>query len=340
VHAGFARLAAVLLLAIAHMAAAPRVEVLTPISSLPPDLVGRLREPAAFAQTSTGGYVVFDRRAQKIFGVDAARRALTTLVDIGPSDGQILQPDVIAFGPNRTFAVVDQPKGYERLQIFFEDGTPLGRVQRWPARAGEERLSVNGVTFFGLGAIALGRETVVAGGQQPGALMTEFDREGNGLRSIGQMRPTGHESDPLAHRALNAGIPLIASDGSLIWVFTTGVPLLRKYAADGTLLYERHIEGPELDGPIQSLPQRYPTRPLNGREYPAVVGTVTAAAIDADDRVWVSLNVPFTYVYDRSGEKVRTVQFRGTETMTPTSFFFTPSGTVLVTPGCFEFSAR
>lgn len=329
-----------LLLAMSPLAAAPRVEVLTPISSLAPDLVGRLREPAAFAETSTGSYLVLDRRAQKVFGVDAARHTLTTLVDIGPSDGQILQPDAIAFGPNRTFAVVDQPQGYERLQIFFEDGTPLSRAHRWPAHAGEERLSVNGVTFFGLGPIALGRETIIAGGQQPGALMTELDRDGNGLRHIGQMRPTGHESDPLVHRALNAGIPLIASDGSFIWVFTTGAPLIRKYAADGTLLYERHVEGPELDGTIQSLPERYPTRAVNGREYPAVVSTVTAAGIDTGDRVWISLRVPFTYVYDRTGEKVRTVQFRGTEAMTPTSFFFTRAGTVLVTPGAFEFPAR
>jgi len=33
------------------------------------------------------------------------------------------------------------------------------------------------------------------------------------------------------------------------------------------------------------------------------------------------------------------IDFRGTELMTVTSFFFTKDGRVLVTPGCYEFSA-
>jgi hypothetical protein len=52
----------------------------------------------------------------------------------------------------------------------------------------------------------------------------------------------------------------------------------------------------------------------------------------------VALTSPFTYVYDRTGDKIRTVQFRGgTGILTPNSLFFTKDGRVLVTPGCYEF---
>jgi hypothetical protein len=46
--------------------------------------------------------------------------------------------------------------------------------------------------------------------------------------------------------------------------------------------------------------------------------------------------VPYTYVYDRDGEKTRTVQFRAAGIVTPSSLFFW-ADRLLITPGCFEF---
>ena len=56
--------------------------------------------------------------------------------------------------------------------------------------------------------------------------------------------------------------------------------------------------------------------------------------------MWVALTVPFTYVYNPDGEKVRTIQFRGAGTLTPISLFFVSPSVVLVTPGCYEFTVR
>ena len=47
---------------------------------------------------------------------------------------------------------------------------------------------------------------------------------------------------------------------------------------------------------------------------------------------------PFTYVFDADGDKVRMVQFRGAGPVTPNSLFFGPRGTVLATPGLYEFA--
>ena len=53
--------------------------------------------------------------------------------------------------------------------------------------------------------------------------------------------------------------------------------------------------------------------------------------------MWVSMIVPYTYVYDTHGDKARTVQFSAAGIIGPTSLFFTRSGHILVTPGCYEF---
>ena len=64
---------------------------------------------------------------------------------------------------------------------------------------------------------------------------------------------------------------------------------------------------------------------------------VRAAAVNASGELWVSLSVPFTYAYNSDGDKVRTVQFTGAGLISPTSLFFSRSGKLLVTPGCYEF---
>ena len=76
-----------------------------------------------------------------------------------------------------------------------------------------------------------------------------------------------------------------------------------------------------------------------GRRRPAVraAGDPRRPASIATGRLWVALTSPFTYVYDGSGDKVRTVQFKGADILTPNSLFFTKDGRVLVTPGCYEF---
>ena len=47
-----------------------------------------------------------------------------------------------------------------------------------------------------------------------------------------------------------------------------------------------------------------------------------------------------TYVYGADGDKIRTIQFRGAGTLTPTSLFFGTRGQLLVTPGLYEFDAE
>ena len=313
-----------------------RVELLQSDSAMPPHLTGRLREPFGCAQASTGEYVVLDRRGHSVFAVNSARTDMRQVVSIGQELGKLLEPGVLSLAGNDIFAVADGPGGYERIQYFGLDGTRIGGFYL-PRRTGA-RYTAGTVMINGISSMTFTGRTFVINQPQTGALITELNLEGHVVGSIGAFRKTGHESDPVLHAALNVGLPLADPAGGFYFVFQTGVPLLRKYDAAGTLLFERHIEGPELDASIQAIPTTWPARPASGSSLPLVPRLVRTAAVDRTGRVWISLGPPFTYVYDHAGEKVRTIQFKGAGVVEPTSFFFTRDDRILITPGCYEFA--
>src|SRR5207253_2349220 len=118
-----------------------------------------------------------------------------------------------------------------------------------------------------------------------------------------------------------------------------GEPAFRKYDRDGHLLFERRIEGREIDRVLAQQPTTWPKRKTSEGELPVVAPVVRSAGIDRAGRLWVSFVVPYTYVYDRDGDKIRAVQFRGAGPVAPNSLFFARNGRVLVTPGLYEFEA-
>jgi hypothetical protein len=85
------------------------------------------------------------------------------------------------------------------------------------------------------------------------------------------------------------------------------------------------------------MPKTWPRRSVDGKELPVVVPTIRAAAADREGNLWLSFLIPYTYVFDESGEKIQTVQFRGAGILAPTSLFFETQGRLLVTPGCYQF---
>lgn len=73
-------------------------------------------------------------------------------------------------------------------------------------------------------------------------------------------------------------------------MFQAGVSVFRKYDQRGRLLFERHIEGVELDPLIAALPTVWPRRPGAGarREVPLVTPVVRAAAVNQAGSLWVA----------------------------------------------------
>lgn len=317
--------------------ASPRVEVLRSVSGVSPEIVGVFDEPVAFQQATSGQYFVLDRRGHTVYGIDAERTTSWKIVQIGQETGRIIEPIAFDLEPTQsTFVVADAPDGRERVQVFGSGGRLLGGFTL-PGRA-EMRVVISGLALSGVGSLRYTGHSVLMSQPETGALFSDFSLTGTVQRNMGTLRLTGQETDRDVHLALNAGVPLVNPRGGYYFVFRAGIPMFRKYDSGGTLIFERHIEGPELDSTLLSLPTRWPRQKTGeGRELPVVPPLVRAAAVDADGNLWVSMTLPYTYVYNSSGEKIRTVQFRGAGIIAPTSLFFTHTGTLLVTPGCYEF---
>lgn len=329
-----ATLLALVLLPAGVLRATRLPEVLRSVTALPPHLAGLFSEAAGFHELSSGSYLVFDRRGHTVYGVDATLTTATKIVRIGQESGRIIQPVAFAVSSDDRFVVADAPAGRERVQRFGSEGTRLGGFVL-PGRS-EVRVQYGGLVLNGVASIEYEGESILINQPERGALITEYTLEGAPRRNIGLLRATGHESDADLHRALNTGIPLVNPQGGYYFVFQTGEPRFRKYDARGTLLFERVIQGTELDRWLASQPTTWSARG-GPRELPIVPPIVRTAAVDRAGSLWVAFTLPFTYVYDTDGEKARVVQFHGAGLLAPSSLSFSRSGRLLVTPGCYVF---
>jgi hypothetical protein len=313
--------------------AVPPVDLLQAVAAAPAHVVSRFDEDAAYAVTREGEYVVLDRRNHCVYVFDATGAKLRRIVSAGIAPGELFQPLALALNDDDLIAVADSPNGFDRVQYFAANGMRVGGF--YLPLAPQPRISASNLLIASGGSLVFFRSTFVVNRPEWGALVTEHDSTGRVIRQMGHLRQVGTAPDRDLDTAMSVGIPLRTPDGGFLFVFQTGVPLFRKYSADGRIEFERHIQGPELDARIGTLPTVWPPRQPGLK--PVVPPTVRTAALDRQGRLWVSLIVPYTYVYDETGEKIRTVQFRGASLLSPSSLFFTPAGHLLVGPGGYEF---
>jgi hypothetical protein len=315
--------------------AAARLETLRAIGGLPAHVVGVFEKPLGFQQTTGGRYFVFDRRAHAVYTV--ADGTVKKIVEIGAEPGRLLEPTAFDMDPHDgTFVVADAPAGQERIQTFTASGSRIAGFTL-PGRE-LPRVTSDNFVMNGIGSLQFTGETVLVNQPERGALVTELRLDGTPVRTFGLLRPSGQEADRDVHLAFNIGLPLVDPTGGYYFVFAAGPPLFRKYDAAGKLLFERHVEGPEVDRYLAALPGTWPKRELpGGGVIPIVPPAVRTAGVDRQGRLWIALTQQVTYIYDPSGDKIRVVQFRGAGVLDPSSLFFTGDGRVLVTPGCYEF---
>ena len=310
-------------------------DVLTSVRAIPPHIAGMFAEPIGFQQDASGNYLVFDRRAHAVYVIDSARTTATRVVDIGPEPGRVLGPTAFDVGPNGIIAVADAPQQAERIQFFNTKGERIGGFSL-PGRAAA-RVVVGTLVLSGAGSLQFTGRSVLMNQPEAGGLVTEYGLAGTALRTFGALRATGHEQDRDLHLALNVGLPIVNPQGGYYFVFQTGEPRFRKYARDGTLLFERVLQGPEIDALLKTMPTVWPRREVGGQQLPVVPPVVRTAAADPKGQLWVSLVTPVTYVFDADGDLARRVQFRAAGIVSPASLFFADASRLLVSPGLYEF---
>ena len=331
------RAATALLVVILIGAGAGALDVteLRSIGGLPAHIAGAFEEISACHLTPDGNYLVFDRREHAVYLVPPGAAAPTKSVQIGAEAGRVLRPIAFDSSPDGTFVVADSPGGRQRIQFFIGSGSGLGGFTL--PGADVPQLTLGDLVISGVGSIQYTGRSILISQPEVGALATEYGLDGRTLRTFGELRATGHEKDAAVHRALNVGLPLPHPKGGYYFVFLSGVPMFRKYNAAGELEFERHIEGAELDRFLKTLPTTWSRRGGARDEFPLVPVSIRSAAVDPAGNLWISLAVPYTYVYDNSGDKRRAIQFRGAGIISPSGFFFTKNNRVLITPGCYVF---
>ena len=278
---------------------------------------------------------MFDRRSQIVYGIDERHASTWEIVHIGNEPGRIINPVAFAVEPSGTFVVADAPNNQERIQVFTPAGFRIGGFLL-PGRI-RARVVLDGLALDGIGSLQYSGTSILLSQPDTGAIVTEYSVTGATLRTIGSLRRTGHEDDPPLHIALNSGLPVIDPRGGFFFVFQTGEPAFRKYDAAGRLVFERRIQGREIDEFLSRLPTTWPRRRTGSGELPLVAPTIRTAAADASGHLWISFVEPFTYEFDADGDKIRTVQFRAAGLLSPNSLFFAHEGRLLIAPGLYEF---
>ncbi|HEY2905083.1 MAG TPA: hypothetical protein VGJ29_04230 [Vicinamibacterales bacterium] len=316
--------------------AAIKPDILRSVAAIPPHITGRFREPIGFQQSAFGQFYVFDRRAHTVYGIDEQLESVWQIVTIGAESGKIIDPTAFSVAADGSFAVADAPNNRERIQIFSPVGFRTAGFML-PGRALPRVVHENFV-LSGIGSLQYTGQSILMSQPETGALVTEYALDGRTIRTFGNLRSTGHENDRQVHLALNSGVPLVDPRGGFLFVFQAGEPAFQKFDKNGTLVFERRIQGREIDGFVGNLPTTWPRRKTEGGEQALVQPTVRSAAIDSAGSLWVAFMVPYVYVFDADGDKVRTVQFQAAGTLAPSSMFFGKNGRLLTTPGLFEFA--
>ena len=299
---------------------------------------GSFASPSAFSNPRPDSFSCSIGAHTRYTAWTRRRRARGRSCKIGAEAGRIIDPTAFSVARDGSFVVADAPNGRERIQLFSADGVRTGGFLL-PGRM-RPRVTIDSQVLNGIGSLQYTGTSILMSQPETGALVAEFNLSGGITRTFGQLRPTGHEDDRELHLALNSGLALVDPSGGFFFVFQTGEPTFRKYDANGHLVFERRVEGREIDPVRAALPTTWGTRHTSEGDIPFVSPTVRTAAVDAAGRLWISFVVPFTYVYDGDGDKLRTLQFRGAGIVSPASLFFGPKGQLLVTPGLLEFQSE
>src|SRR5258708_1930294 len=308
-------------------------DVIRSSNAVPAHVAGRFREVAGFQQSASGQYFVFDRRGHRVYGLDDQQSSSWEIIQIGAESGRIIDPTAFAVAADGTFVVADVPDKRERIQIFRPAGLRIGGFMM--RGSVKDRVILGNSVLNGIGSLQYTGPSILLSQPETGGLIAEYTLQGGVNRLIGTLRRTGHEDDPEVHLALNSGIPLVDPTGGFFFVFETGEPMFQKYDGGGHLIVERRIVGPEIDRALAEQPTTWPKRKTSEGELPLVTPFIRAAAVDPTGKLWISFVVPYTYVYDRDGDKIRAVEFHAAGPTAPNSLFFGRRGRTLTTPGLF-----
>jgi hypothetical protein len=247
---------------------------------------------AAYDVASHGGkYFVTDVEGNRILVFDENMHLEREIGRIGSGPGRLLHPGYIDVGRDGTLYIQDG--GNDRIQRLSASGEYLGELRT--------------ADYEGF-AVGAGDE-IYLGQPESGSLVTVYSKDGQALRSFGQLKkysdiygPQSASKDE-AHKIAVNRVRLTTDGEGNIYVSFLNAPLLQKYSPHGELIFERRLEGDKI---------AYLQKVLETKKYISTGREgVEARAIALDplvDRtighILVLLVDGSIYVADRDGRKI------------------------------------
>ena len=269
---------------------------------------------------SHGGlYVVSERTRNSLLVINERSEIVREISGIGSAPGRLFRPghlDVSADG-----AVYVQDGGNERVQSFDLEGRYLGGFTT--------------TTFIGFAAGAGGE--VFLGQPERGRLVTVYSRDGQVLRSFGALKklsevygPGLPEDDEKWRNAINRVKLTSTEDGGVLVSFMLA-PFIQKYTREGELVFERRLEGPEVDRLTELVlsPESGGNLTISTDGFPEHVMSLEAVSLPGGE-INVLLTDGSVYVADAEGRKVRVLRPKAEGSLTPDMVGLSPGGETVV----------
>lgn len=241
--------------------------------------------------TYQGKYFLTDIEGNRIVVVKDNMEVERDFGRIGSGPGRVFHPGNLDVSRDGTIVVEDG--GNERIVRFDQEGNYLGEL----------RVS----DYEGL-AIGLQNELYL-GQPETGQLISVYSSSGKKLRSFGQLKRYSEihgnafrDKDEAFKIAFNRVRLSTDKDGNLYVSFML-TPLIQKYSPDGTLLFERRLEAPEIDRLLEAIQKKkYISTKADGPD--ARIIALDPVIEPATGNIMVPLVDGSIYVADRAGHKL------------------------------------
>lgn len=287
------------------------------------EMFGHVSLSAYDVATYQGKYFLTDIAGNRLLVVKNNMEVEREFGRIGSAPGRLFHPGYLDIGGDGTVFVEDG--GNERIVKFDQKGH----------YAGEFRMNA----FQGMAVDT--QNQLYVGQPEEGNLITVYSSTGTKLRSFGQLKKyseiygeANRDKDVAYKTALNRVRLATDKDGNLYVSFMI-VPLIQKYSPDGTLVFERRLEGLELDQLMEAIQKRrFIATKVDGVDVRIIA--LDPVIDPANGNIMVPLVDGSIYVADRDGNKLSLLRpawtSRGDGTFYPFIAGLGANGEFMVTP--------